>query len=92
MTTWQDHKKTIKGLDPETKVIIETLAELMTERMKSGISQRDFAERIGMSQPQLAKIERLDSIPTLKTLTRYAAGLDYNLSFQLTPKEKPHAV
>lgn len=28
-----------------------------------------------MKQPQLAKIERLDSLPTLATLNRYARGL-----------------
>ena len=53
----------------------QNLADLESERIKQGISQKDFAEKIGMKQPQLAKIERLDSLPTLATLNRYARGL-----------------
>ena len=35
----------------------------------------ELAKRIGMKQPQLAKIENMTSIPSLSTLNRYAKGL-----------------
>lgn len=66
---------------------IETLAELVSMRVQAGISQQDFAAKIGMKQPQLAKIEALDSIPTLQTLNRYARGLGYQITLSIT-KEK----
>lgn len=75
MTTWEDFSQKLKKDNPEKLAIIKTLADLESERIKQGISQKDFAERIGMKQPQLAKIERLDSLPTLATLNRYARGL-----------------
>ena len=75
MTTWEDFSQKLKKDNPEKLAIIKTLADLESERIKQGISQKDFAEKIGMKQPQLAKIERLDSLPTLATLDRYARGL-----------------
>ena len=74
MTTWEDFSQKLKKDNPEKLAIIKTLADLESERIKQGISQKDFAEKIGMKQPQLAKIERLDSLPTLATLNRYARG------------------
>lgn len=38
-----------------------------------------------MSQSQLAKIERLDSVPSLETLNRYASGLGMRVTLNLTP-------
>ena len=70
MTTWEDFSQKLKKDNPEKLAIIKTLADLESERIKQGISQKDFAEKIGMKQPQLAKIERLDSLPTLATLNR----------------------
>ena len=75
MTTWEDFSQKLKKDNPEKLAIIKTLADLESERIKQGLSQKDFAEKIGMKQPQLAKIERLDSLPTLATLNRYARGL-----------------
>ncbi|QVI34532.1 helix-turn-helix transcriptional regulator [Lacticaseibacillus chiayiensis] len=81
MTTWKEYKPTITALSSEEMTIIDTLAE----RIKRGISQKDFAEKIAMKQPQLAKIERLDSIPTLVTLNRYAEGLGLKVKVSLVP-------
>ena len=38
-----------------------------------------------MTQPQLAKIENLDSIPTLPTLNKYAAGLGLQIKLSFSP-------
>lgn len=79
MTTWNEYKKTITAFTPEELSVMDMLTELQAERIRRGVSQRDFADKIGMKQPQLAKIERMDSMPTLGTLTRYAAGLGLQL-------------
>ncbi|WP_262315121.1 helix-turn-helix domain-containing protein [Lacticaseibacillus parakribbianus] len=83
MKTWQMVKNQLSTVTPTEQSIIETLAQLQTERQRQGLSQRDLAQRIGMTQPQLAKIERLDSLPTLATLGRYAAGLGLTVKLSL---------
>lgn len=75
MATWDDLKKNIDSIKPEEMTAIESLAYLHAQRVKKGISQVELAKRIGMKQPQLAKIENMTSIPSLSTLNRYAAGL-----------------
>lgn len=75
MTTWNDIKKDIKSITPAEVNAIDSLAYLHAQRIKIGLSQKDLAEKIGMKQPQLARIESLTSIPSLDTLERYAKGL-----------------
>ncbi|SJZ87706.1 Helix-turn-helix [Pilibacter termitis] len=86
MTTWKTFKKTITSISEEDMTIIDTLSYLQAERIRQGISQHELAERIGMKQPQLAKIERLESMPSLKTLNRYAEGLGLEIRVQVVPK------
>lgn len=38
-----------------------------------------------MSQPQLAKIEKLSLVPLLKTLNRYAEGPRYEIRLKFEP-------
>ena len=38
-----------------------------------------------MTQPQLAQIENLDSIPTLPILNKYAAGLGLQIKLSISP-------
>lgn len=47
-------------------------AELVELRHKSGLTQRDVAELIGVTQQAVQKIERYDSDPKSSTLRRYA--------------------
>ena len=73
MRNWEDIDKHQTVATKEELSIIDTLSFLEVQRIKQGISQTEFAKKIGMTQPQLAKIENLDSIPTLPTLNKYAA-------------------
>lgn len=75
MATWKDMKKHLTSISSDEMTAIESLAYLHAQRIKKGISQTELAERIGMKQPQLAKIENMSSIPSLSTLDRYAKGL-----------------
>nr|WP_309295932.1 helix-turn-helix transcriptional regulator [Limosilactobacillus caecicola] len=73
------------AVSKEELSLVDTLSFLETQRIKQGISQTDFAKRIGMTQPQLAKIENLDSTPTLATLNKYAAGLGLQIRLSISP-------
>lgn len=84
MADFDDFKKRMDTVFPAEEIeVIDTLATLHAERLKQGLSQRELADRIGMKQPQLAKIERLDSVPSLATLNRYAAGLGLRLKLSV---------
>lgn len=84
MTTWREYRKTISNIPESELAAINTLSQLEATRISRGISQKEFAEMIGMKQPQLAKLERLDSVPTLATLERYAEGLGLKISLSIT--------
>ncbi|MQS52701.1 helix-turn-helix domain-containing protein [Companilactobacillus mishanensis] len=83
MNTWSEFKDSILN---DEMTVIDTLSQLQAERLKWGISQKVFAETIGMKQPQLAKIERLDSVPSLVTLNRYAHGLGLEIKLSIISK------
>jgi predicted transcriptional regulator len=84
--TWSDFKKEFNRSEDE---LIDQFAHLVSKRMLTGITQKEFAKRIGMSQPQLAKLEMLDRLPSLKTIERYAAGLnlEMKLHMEFVPKK-----
>lgn len=75
MANWKDFKKSITSISTDEMTIIDTLSYLQAERIRQGVSQHELADRIGMKQSQLAKIERMESTPSLTTLNRYAHGL-----------------
>ncbi|ERL64675.1 hypothetical protein L248_0732 [Schleiferilactobacillus shenzhenensis LY-73] len=64
---------------------INTLADLQTERIKRGISQRTLADAIGMTAAELAQLEDADVSPSLATLSRYAKGLGLRLEIAIVP-------
>ena len=72
---WTLFKNSIQNISKDEIKLIDTLSYLQAERIRRGISQTELAKKIGMKQSQLAKIEQLDSTPTLTTLNRYAKGL-----------------
>lgn len=76
MTTWNNFKKEINSIDQSEMSLLDQLALLHAERIKEGISQAEFAKKIGMPQSQLAKIENLDSVPSVKVLKQYARALE----------------
>lgn len=83
--------------DPETaRAVEERMAEMRIEqelvalREKNGLSQRDLAERIGASQPYIAKLEsgRVKNLG-LKTLAKYAAATGTRLTVRFEPTPRP---
>ena len=87
MATWDEVKKNLTSISSDEMTAIESLAYLHAQSIKQGISQMELAHRIGMKQPQLAKIENLTSIPSLETLDRYARGLGLQAVVTFKPLE-----
>lgn len=85
MKTWKNIKANQTAIPKEEMSLIDTLSFLQAQRIKQGITQTEFAKRINMTQPQLAKIENMDSTPTLATLNKYAAGLGLEIRLSISP-------
>lgn len=69
---------------------------LARARRRSGMTQTELAERLGLSQPYIAKLERGDANPTLGTAGTLLAVLGFSLAMDIMPLlsqsiEMPHA-
>ncbi len=88
MRTWEDLKNdpsTFTNMSKEEETLIDTLAFLHATRIKMKISQVELGRKIGLTQPQIARLENIDVIPTFTTLGKYAAGLGFNLKLTVVP-------
>jgi transcriptional regulator with XRE-family HTH domain len=61
-------------------------------RGHASITQRELAERVGTSQPAVAKLEQGGTNPTIDTLARCAAAAGFDLRIELVPRAAPDAV
>ena len=50
----------------------EIAAELLRARLRAGLSQAQLADRMGTSQSTIARLESGQTLPSTKTLLRYA--------------------
>ena len=50
----------------------EISAELLKARLRAGLSQSELAARMGTSQSTIARLESGQTLPSTKTLLRYA--------------------
>jgi ribosome-binding protein aMBF1 (putative translation factor) len=65
-------------------------------RIELGLSQTELAERAGMTQPQVSRMEGGDTVPTLPLLRRLAKALDGTLNVAVDESDShvtftPHA-
>jgi len=78
--------------DPQRRAIYaeeaaksELWLQLVTARQKAGLTQADMAKRLGVSQSQVARIEKRGyDAYTLNTLRRYVAALGEGFSLEVT--------
>lgn len=57
----------------------ELVIDLINKRRELNISQKELAEKANIDQGQLSRIERLESTPTLKNISKLARALDSKL-------------
>lgn len=53
-------------------------------RLDAGLSQQELAQRAGMTQPTLSRLEQGGTVPTLTVLDRIANALQATLTITLT--------
>ena len=81
--------------DPEFRAEWERTAlarwlavEVAHYRAEHGISQRQLAERLGVHQSDVARMETGEHAPSLERLVRVASGLDIELMIDIRPEKK----
>lgn len=56
---------------------------LVKARNEAGLSQRDLAEKLGVSQPRIAQVERGSRPMSMKFLLAYASAVNARIEVQL---------
>jgi predicted transcriptional regulator len=62
----------------------EIAAELLRARLRAGLSQTELAARMGTSQSAIARLESGDTLPSTKTLLRYAQATGSKVRVKLS--------
>ena len=78
---WEKKVLEAQGAEERVREIEDELrlaAGLTALREKAGVSQRELAERIGVSQPRIAAIERSRNV-TIDVLEQYVEALGFHL-------------
>jgi len=74
--------KELKNLEPEYQII----KQLISLRIEKKITQKEFAELIGDSQPNISRLESGNYNPTLAKLKKIADCLDRKLEIRFVSK------
>lgn len=70
-----DFKAEWDALEPELSI----MQAVIDPRKESGLTQQQLAERTGISQADISKLENGNANPSLKTLQRLASAMDKKL-------------
>ena len=78
--------------DPEVKAEYEALEPefsimqaMIDARKSSGLTQKQLAERTGIAQSDISKLEGGNANPSLRTLQRLAAGMGMRIKIEFQP-------
>jgi len=71
-----------------TAVARAVALKVLAYRTEHGLSQRVLAQRLGMTQPQLARLEAGEHNPTIDTLARLAQALEIEFAIDVHPRHR----
>ena len=75
-------KKEWDNLEPEMEVV----RAMIKARTAQNLTQKDLADKTGINQANISKLENGNMNPSLKLLKRIADGLGMNLRIEFVPK------
>ena len=76
-----EFKKEWDDIQPEMDVI----RAMIDNRIAQNLTQKEFAERTGINQADISKLENGTRNPSLKMLKRLAAGMGMALKIEFVP-------
>lgn len=77
-------QKEWEDIQPEMDVI----RAIVDARISQNLSQKELAERTGINQADISKLENGTRNPSLKLLKRLAEGMDMTLKLEFIPKKQ----
>lgn len=78
-----EFRKEWEDIQPEMDVI----RAIMEARISQNLTQKELAERTGINQADISKLENGTRNPSLKLLKRLADGMGMTLKIEFVPKE-----
>lgn len=91
MTISFEEIKALLLANPEVRAEYDALApefeiatELVKARLRAGLSQAELARRMGTSQSAIARLESGQTLPSTKTLLRYAEATGSKFHLRLS--------
>ena len=90
MRTWKKIKaellqnKTVKKEYVKLAPRYEVISELLSVRIKKGITQKQLAKKIGTKQSAIARFEAGNVNPSLGFLEKMAGAMGYKVNISLT--------
>lgn len=77
-------KAEYEALEPEFSII----QAMIDARKASGLTQKQLAERTGIAQSDISKLENGSANPSLRTLRRLAEGMGMQIKLEFVPTSK----
>ncbi len=78
-----EFKKEYEALETEFNII----QAIIDARKANNLTQKQLAERTGIDQADISKLETGNSNPTLQLLERLAEGMNMVLKLEFVPKQ-----
>ena len=76
--------KEYEAIQPEMDII----RAIVDARIANNLTQKQLAERTGINQADISKLENGTRNPTINLLKRLAEGMDMILKIEFIPKQK----
>ena len=80
----EEFKREYENIQPEMNVI----RALVEARNSQNLTQKKLAERTGINQADISKLENGTRNPSINLLKRLAEGMDMVLKIEFVPKQK----
>lgn len=80
----EEFRREYENLQPEFDVI----RAIIDARTSQNLTQKELAERTGINQADISKLENGTRNPSIKLLKRLAEGMDMMLRIEFVPKQK----
>ena len=78
-----DFKKEYEALQPEMNIT----RAILDARIRAGMTQMELAEKSGISQADICRLEKGTRNPSIALLKRLAEAMDSTLRIEFVPKE-----
>lgn len=80
----EEFRKEYEAIQPEMDVIIA----IVDARTSQNLTQKELAERTGINQADISKLENGTRNPSVNLLKRLADGMGMALKIEFVPKQK----